>query len=316
MTRPEILKLIFALIICVDSAGAGGGQQSTPNDNGGIGQQSCVFLSPPVADTKATGNMKVDFVGVPGLSDAAFLQEADTAMQSGHRKSPWLAAGLSIVLPGAGEWYAESYWKSAAFLAVEVALWTVAYIYDHKGDTQTDFFQNYANQHWSVVRYAQYALDHLAPAGGNYTVFIPNTGGLPPWKQVNWAELNRMERDIGGYYSHVLPSYGEQQYFELIGKYPQFNQGWDDAAPAFTYGDPLTPEFLYYADERGKANRFYDKASTMVTIVIVNHIVSAIDGALTAHSFNSSLHASVGTRTVPTEIGWKTVPVVTLRYDL
>jgi hypothetical protein len=92
-----------------------------------------------------------------------------------------------------------------------------------------------------------------------------------PWTQVNWAELNRMERDIAGYYSHTLPPYGEQQYYELIGKYPQFNQGWNDAPPSFNYGDALTPNFVYYSGERGKANSLYASASRWVTVVIISH---------------------------------------------
>jgi len=55
---------------------------------------------------------------------------------------------------------------------------------------------------------------------------------------VNLGELNRLEGDLGGYYSHQLPPHGEQ-YYEEIGKYPQFNVGWDDFGnenTPFTYG--------------------------------------------------------------------------------
>jgi hypothetical protein len=139
--------------------------------------------------------------------------------------------------------------------------------------------------------------------------------------QVNWAELNRMESDIaatatGTYYSHVLPSYNSQQYYELIGKYPQFNQGWDDAPPSFNYGNQLSAEFQYYSGERGKANTYYSTASTFVALAFVNHVVSAVDGALSAGSYNRGLHASVGSQTIPAYGGYAAVPVLRLTWGL
>jgi hypothetical protein len=278
---------------------------------------SSVMLRDAPPGTAPSGNARIDFTG-PAL--AAFQEgPADASLAS--RKSPWLAGGLSLVLPGAGEFYAETFLKSALFLAAEAALWVLAYNYDQKGNHQTDSFQNYANAHWSVVSYAQYALAHYAPAGGNYQVIIPGTQGDPPWMRVNWAELNRMESDIaataaGQYYSHNLPSYNTQQYYELIGKYPQFNQGWDDAPPSFTYGNQLSAELLYYSGERGKANTYYTTASTYVALAFVNHVLSAIDAAISAGSYNRGLHASVGSQTVPAYGGYTSVPVLRLSWGL
>jgi hypothetical protein len=139
--------------------------------------------------------------------------------------------------------------------------------------------------------------------------------------RVNWAELNRMETDIsataaGQYYSHMLPQYNTQQYYELIGKYPQFNQGWDDAPPSFTYGNQLSAELLYYSGQRGQANTYYTTASTYVAIVLVNHIVSAVDAVLSAGSYNRGLHASVGSQRVPASGGYTTVPALHLSWGL
>jgi hypothetical protein len=278
-----------------------------------------VVMRPDGSYAAPSGNARIDFTSVRGPL-TAFQEGASDVLQE-SRKSPWLAAGLSIVLPGAGEFYSESYLKSAIFLAAEAVLWVMAYRYDHKADRQTDFFQDFANAHWSVVNYATYALAHYAPAGGNYQVIIPGTQGDPPWMRVNWAELNRMESDIGGttagmYYSHVLPAYNTQQYYELIGKYPQFNQGWDDAPPSFNYGQKLSTELVWYSGQRGQANTYYTTASTFVAIAFVNHVVSAVDAALTAGSYNRGLHASVGSQQVPSATGYTTVPVLRLAWGL
>ena len=234
-----------------------------------------------------------------------------------NKKSPLLAGALSFVVPGAGEFYSESYIKSAVFVAIEATAITIGLIYDKKGNDQTDFFQNYANQHWSVERYAKWTVKNASSINNEitdvtqYKVFYSNG-------TVNWQELNRLENAIGKYYSHRLPYYGEQQYYELIGKYPQFNVGWDDFGDEntpFVYGDPLTEKFHYYSEERGKANDFYNIASKAVIVVVVNHIISALDAAWSAHGYNSNLqmHASIEKYNT----GFKTVyyPQLNLQYS-
>lgn len=217
------------------------------------------------------------------------------------KKKPLVAAGLSLLLPGAGEFYSESYIKSAVFLVAEAAAITVGLVYDKKGNDQTDFFQNYADQHWSAARYAKWVSNPANTKNINAAIDPTKYNVFYTSGKVNWTELNRLESDLGSYFSHRLPYYGEQQYFELIGKYPQFNVGWDD------FGDENTPfeykadrsnltnNFKYYSVERGKANDFYNIASKAVIVVVANHLISAIDAAWSAHSFNKSieLHTSL-----------------------
>jgi len=272
-------------------------------------------------EIQLSGNAQIDFVGQMELVTGPRIQEQTADQPSLQRKSPWLAAGLSVALPGAGEFYAESYWKSAAFFAVEVAAWVIAYTYDHKGDRLTDDFQNYADAHWSVIRYGQYTQNNLNPPHPPYNWLIPGRTGSVPWDQVDWSELNRMERDIGDYYSHTLPPHGEQQYYELIGKYPQFNMGWDDANTNWPpdYSSMvanITPSFRYYSGQRGKANDYYNTASTFVTVAIVNHVLSAVDAAWSAGQYNNSLHAQMGFQRIPVGGRMADVPVLMLRYDI
>ena len=69
-----------------------------------------------------------------------------------NKKSPLLAGALSFVVPGAGEFYSESYIKSAFFVAIEATAITIGLIYDKKGNDQTIFFQDYADgaQGWKT----------------------------------------------------------------------------------------------------------------------------------------------------------------------
>jgi hypothetical protein len=271
---------------------------------------------------RLSGNLRVDFFGFEKLPPAGKPELQSGESQAPSRKSPWIAAGMSLVVPGSGEVYAQSYWKAAAFFAIEVAAWALAYTYDKKGDKQTDYFQNFANLHWTVNRYAQWTLD-------NGTTINPAVD-IAPYKDpvngvivngvVNWSRLNQLESALGNWYSHNLPPYGEQQYYELIGKYEQFYQGWDDANYSLPgYYDVakanLSPQNQYYAGERGKANDYYAKASTFVTVAIVNHVISAIDAAWSAGSYNI-VHAEVGLQNVPADGFYTSVPVLKIRYGI
>jgi hypothetical protein len=224
------------------------------------------------------------------------------------KKSVFLAGVFSAVVPGTGELYTKNYWQSALFLGLEATSWIVNIKYNKKGDNQTTFFESYANQHWSVVRYANWVERNLSQIVPNQAdvdrckVYFQDIykSGANPWDQINWDDLNAIEKIIGSgggkgqAFSHSLPHYGEQQYYELIGKYPQFSQGWDDSDQNSTgdFYDRVTERFKYYASERGKANDYYNTASTFASIIVLNHIVSAIDAVLMAHFYNNA-HLSV-----------------------
>jgi hypothetical protein len=246
-----------------------------------------LFVTESMAGEKQryfTGIPRIDLFSVtirlPQDSIAVLTEISDSFER--QQKSPWLAGGLSLALPGAGEFYSESYVKSAIFLAAEIAGWIVAYSFDKKGDNQTDFFQNFANVYWSVVDYANYL-----------GVRVDTNSSLPPWQRVNWDTLNNYERRRGIGFTHTLPPYGTQQYYELIGKYDQYSPGWDDYTGAVTtQGVPIpTQKFLDYAQMRGKANDYYNIASTAVSVIVVNHVISALDAYFTTKSFNKSFQA-------------------------
>ena len=80
---------------------------------------------------------------------------------------------MSLLVPGSGEFYAQSYWKAAAFFAIEVAAWALAYTYDKKGDKQTDYFQNFANGNWECLQVC--AVDRATRDGDQSSVDVART---------------------------------------------------------------------------------------------------------------------------------------------
>jgi len=281
------------------------------------------------APVRYTGNAGVDFFGVKDLSGRLEIAGpgAGRIFQEPERqggRSPWLAGVLSLAVPGAGQVYNENYVKGAFFFALEVTSWAVAYTYSKKGDHQTDVFQDYANLHYSAIRYALWLKAHVSDINpdihaSDYRLFYTSdTTGGPPFHELDWVELNRMESVIGDGFTHQMPAYSDQQYYELIGKYNQFSRGWDD-----TPADPahITPpvistsrRFYEYADMRALANHYYDIASTWVAVAVLNHIVAAVDAAWSASRAASALRVSLDTHLEATPSGAVPVTRANLRY--
>ncbi len=224
-----------------------------------------------------------------------------------NKRTPMLAAVMSFAIPGAGQIYNKDYLTAGIFVAVEVAAFVFANKYETKGDDQTKFYKNYANEHWSVAQYARWTYDNaqnLINDGPNPREFsgtdYDNLFLDPDTRtKVNWEVLHKLESEIGWYYSHHLAPFGDQQYYEMIGKYTQFNVGWksfDEDAPYEKY-DPnnikLVDEFKWYSKERGKANDYYNISRWAVITIVTNHIVSAIEAAWTANKFNRNLKMNV-----------------------
>ena len=252
-----------------------------------------IFGQSKEKNTILTGNLFSD----SKMLLTKFNEENITSeFEASQRKSPIKSALLSLVIPGAGQFSNGDYWLSAIFIVAEAAFITTAVIYNNKGNNQTNYFQNYANQHWSVKTYAQWTLNHLqylnsALDPANYHVFDINGN-------VVWSELNRLETDIGDGYSHNLPRPGDQQYYELIGKYPQYSHGWDDANQTDTDFHILSSEFLYYSDQRGEANDLYRVSARAVALIYINHIVSALEAAWGAARFNKNLSVNMRVKAI------------------
>jgi len=241
-----------------------------------------------------SGNLFFD--GMISFDSTKYLNES-SKIDNVNIKSPLLSGALSALIPGAGQIYNGDIWKALLFAAVEVAAISFKINYDKKGDDQTQNYQNFAEENWSVITYAAWTIKNSGSISNNptfpkdsYNVMIYDNLNNPVG--VNWDELNRLEEDLGNWYSHKLAPFGDQQYYEMIGKYPQFNMGWDDAGgvdASYTYGDPLSPNFNYYSEERGKANDFYNVASKAVVVIIINHILSAAEAIWSSSKINNNL---------------------------
>lgn len=250
-----------------------------------------------------------------------------------------------------------NYIKAAGFLAIEAAAIAANIVWTNKGNNKTNYFQNYADgtpsqwstynnsnlgylpgnsqvHYYNVYKYAQWVVTNYAQleqqnntSSSNQTIISDHINNIlknktfdpsiPPWMQVSWYELNLVEAAMGGYFSHQLPPYGQQQYYELIGKYEEFREGWSDENPtflAYTQLQPATNLSGYYMDQRGLANNYYGYAGTAVGVLIANHFLSAIEAAIWAHGHNKLIETSVRVTPLPEGLGYQTQVNVAVNF--
>ena len=272
---------------------------------------SCLVCSAFAGEGNLTGNAFWDLQ--TAVRDTVTAVQSVVVNQPSKAKNPMLNGLYSLVVPGAGQYNSERYTKAAIFIAVEAALITYAVINDRNGDKKTEEFQRYADAHWSAVRYARWI------ENWGVTDYGPNLTANMDYSKIenhDFSQIREWEQgphDPNGF-SHQLPSYGEQQYYELIGKYNQYKFGWDqyevggvraDEAAGIPppsdggqYEAYIPQQMLDYAVERGKANDYYYAAGFAVSALVVNHIVSAIDAFISTRSYNKEISATVGVKPI------------------
>ena len=193
----------------------------------------------------------------------------ETAPSPPSAKSLKKGLFLSALVPGAGQLYSGSKLKAAAFAAAEIAGWTLFVYYSDRGDEIEDEFHRFADQHWIEDEYWDWVYGHAMKD--------------PEFTGTSRSDLEAMRDWEHDNFSHGLHRQKDQQYYEMIGKYDQFNYGWDDSDIGLLdpdWNQSLRSERrLYYEERRDASNRALKKATTGVTFVLLNHILSAAEAA-------------------------------------
>jgi len=199
-------------------------------------------------------------------------------LQASGKPSPVKAALLSLLLPGAGQWYAGSEWKAAAFLTAEVGMWLGRSHFNGEGDRIKTAFRAYADNNWNK---------------NDYLVWL---NGLSP------EERNKL--------SHTLPGSKTQQYYEMIGKYEQFLAGWHDSA-----GPPVeSPMRLNYMAQQNDSNEQYKHAELLAQLMILNRVASAVEVVLSIHRNNARIQPGMYWRLDPGRTAVMPVAYVTITW--
>jgi hypothetical protein len=189
---------------------------------------------------------------------------------------------FSAALPGAGQFYTGSYIKGFAFAIVEAATLIGFFHFDNRGQDFEAEFEQFASGNWEEPVY----WDWMSEISGNpRSNFAQDENGEAAWM----TALRQYER---ANFSHTLPQDQNQQYFENISKYNQFNIGWVDTDTGNGRDSDLRS---HYTAMRKDANDSFKRATNLATLAMLNHVVSAFDAGFTAKRRNRTLmKASLG----------------------
>jgi len=151
--------------------------------------------------------------------------------------SKWTAAGLSLLVPGAGQAYMGKRSTAAYFFAAEGAIWSAFAGYTIYGNWREENFKNFAARHAGA-----------SPEGKDETFFE------------NMLDFD--SRDEYNYWMHLI-------YRDEVPLYPttrEFFWQWES--------DEAMDE---YADIRYSSERAFRTARTMLGVALVNRVVSVVD---------------------------------------
>lgn len=257
-------------------------------------------------------------------------RKAETSAE--RRRSVPMAFAASALVPGVGQMYNEQRVKAVAMIALEAALIAGYLVWRNQGMDAEDAYTLYAHEFWDPARYSVWLNDYVdyleqeqGASIGASAIEVPT--GIDFSAPESWSTQERQivrtffdeiravegvvyHPETGASFSHKLPYFGEQQYYELVGKYFQFAPGWIDY-PVWRQGGEFTgaidPEltgpggtkpnvqgrFREYARDHADANTLLRRASRTSALVVLSHVVSAIDAAIAAKLHNDRLDANL-----------------------
>ena len=217
-------------------------------------------------------------------------------------KSIPLGIGLSTVLPGAGQLYNGNTAAGIIYLALEAAFIGGTIYFNQQGSLGIEAYEDYADVHWHVDDWLDIYNPVVDPTTHRATVYVDNQSYSPE----NETDYTAMMSDIqDGYTSMSIQR--DYHFYENIGKYIQFKQGWDDWYPGSEDpGDPLNgivgrySENQYdYASMRYEANKLLDFGTYFGTAIFLNHFMSAIDAGFRIKKGNGNQDILITLHTEP-----------------
>jgi len=256
------------------------------------------------------------------------LQES--GQQTGFTSRSEVVFLSSAVLPGSGQIMNRNWLKAGLFMAIEAASIYYMVDYNKRGRRGERNYENWADDNWSVVQYSNWLVQYHDVHGidnpylnqlremvdGTSASFNTET----EWAKINLDILRNVERNTpyittddaaARNFSHVLPNYGSQQYYELIAKYYQYQAGWKDydqfhnnlghTGSQFNErylidrnGDFASPLFFEGVDRAAQFNSDFRTGRNFMSLLIVNHVLSAFDAYFTLKIRQNRLQATSG----------------------
>jgi hypothetical protein len=193
-------------------------------------------------------------------------EETVKAFKGRHHdyRSPKGALFRSLLLPGLGQWYARSFKAAAGYLAAEIGMVAGVLYYGQKIDARTSEHQAHIDKYFDPDKYSDWmewiiTTDRFVvdskELGSHNSRYMEWADSLQNGT-IDWTDTipGRHGETVGQYvrgYMDTLKKTDPQQYFEVVGKYQSFVQGWNDATPHFSMENGVV---LGYWSEESTAN--------------------------------------------------------------
>jgi len=232
-------------------------------------------------------------------------------------KSTRKAFFLSFLVPGLGEAYVGSK-DGLIFLGLEAFSWWMYITNTKEGKDIERDFRRFADSHWHYTETTGsegQTLDHNYWKWLQYQfrwIGLPDDIDPYDYELVNEQlekTVQHSDSPIFGYSIHDLPSKKTQQYYEMIGKYPQFVYGWedigertlnptirnDDGSINFNVSISLvkSPLRMKYEDMRDDSNRKLKAGQRGIHLMILGRILSGIRAARLAYHHNKKIDSEL-----------------------
>jgi len=265
-------------------------------------------------EQKSDADKRAELLGTVNVSRVHSLDNAKGTYKSARR-----AMFMSLIVPGSGQFYVGGQPRNirgAFYLAEEIALITGLYYHSvYKYDKQVEKYQNFAKTYFSVGQYEKAMAGIRVYDPDKQKLFQTNYGS----ERDNYCKAI-YNPNAGGSESHcVLFTYSYDFYIQNQEKVnnwhfydasafyrtiasEDFILGWEgvEANPmAEIEANSEEPVRIWlgkseyynqYVSMRKKATDFADRQAIFLGAIILNHIISAIDAALSAKAHNNSLY--------------------------
>ena len=213
---------------------------------------------------------------------------------------------LSLVLPGAGQYYNKSpLWKSASFLGVEAISVAGWFHFNGEADVLKNNYQMFADENWNLQTWYYFTLNGpdnrqeydgrawtendfkaMRDYEGTHHLTLHLTGELAALygEFVSSDSLGVLSDSLG---TDNITVVRDRHFYENVGKYDQFVGGWSDINTDWYWeekdvGDSIeivikTPMKANYLDQRFESNQMLTFAKYSVSVLMFNHVVSGLE---------------------------------------
>ncbi|MCF7885738.1 MAG: hypothetical protein K9M80_04505 [Candidatus Marinimicrobia bacterium] len=222
-------------------------------------------------------------------------QESQDSVSFSFQKSPALAFMMSAVVPGAGQFYAGKKWWSLGFLGVEALGWGLWYDRKTYGEDLEDEYKQFADNNWNFERWIDEWVsnsDLYVASHGIHVVLVDEKDNIIEGSSFEVGEdYYQKKEEMFNQYSQQNPddilAVKSRDYYENIGKYHQFAAGWED------YNDISQSDTVVvagmrkdYVHQRDKSNQALKFATKSLTVVMFNHLFSALHAQIAAKHYS------------------------------